>query len=91
MIFYNVTNVKSTTHHLRNALAERLCGEWKLYKILKTDRQSRPYILKDNILFCNVVFFHIHEQILKEGKSYLLEGWRNTTTRHNVVIIHEIN
>lgn len=70
--------------------AERLCGEWKLFKILKTERQSRLYFSKDNISFCNVVFSTSVEQILKEGKSYLLEGWRNTTTRHNIVIIHEI-
>ena len=39
--------------------AERLCGEWILSKILKSDRHSRLYFTKDNISFCNVVFFNI--------------------------------
>ena len=59
-------------------------------KILKTDRQSRLYFSKDGISFCNVVFSTSVEQILKDGKSYILEGWRNMNTRHNVIIIHEI-
>ena len=70
--------------------AERLNGEWKLFKILKTDRQSGLYFSKDGISFCNVVFSTSAEQILKEGKSYILEGWRNTNTRHNVILINEI-
>ena len=44
----------------------------------------------DGISFCNVVFSKSVDQILKEEKTYILEGWSNMNKRQNVIIIHEI-